>query len=140
MVRGRHPGEAPLDALHRHLRCALERRDPISGLCDQPDVVAFYQLVVGTPALTVALTRYISRGEDVLTAALYDATPPDLPLARLTARLAACQILTVHRVLAQANQACIAAGETAGARAAQAFAEAACAFDLLGKGILPYTS
>jgi AcrR family transcriptional regulator len=139
VVRGRHPGEAPLDALHRHLRCALERRDPISGLCDHPDVVAFYQLIVGTPALTAALTRYISRGEDALTAALHEATPLDLPLGEQTARLAACQILTVHRVLAHANQACIVSGQTAAARAPEAFAEADRAFELLGKG-LPYHS
>lgn len=140
VVRGRHPDEAPLDALRRHLRGALECRDPISGLCDDPDVVAFYRLVVETPALTAALTRYVSRGEDALTAALHEAAPLDLPLAEQTARLAACQILTVHRVLAHANQACIAGGQTADARAAQALAEADRAFDLLGQGLEPYRS
>ena len=42
VVRQRSPGEAPLDALHRHLRSALGRCEPTSGLCDDPDVVAFY--------------------------------------------------------------------------------------------------
>lgn len=126
--------------MHRHLRCALERRDPIGGLCDHPDVVAFYQLVVGTPALKAALSRYVSRGEDALAAALQETTPHDLPLAERTARLAACQILTAQRVLVHANQACIAAGQTADSRAPQAFAEASRAFELLGKGLVPYCS
>jgi hypothetical protein len=45
-------GEALLDALHRHLRSALTRRNPITGLCDTPDVVAFYRLIINTPSLT----------------------------------------------------------------------------------------
>jgi AcrR family transcriptional regulator len=135
VVRGRHPGEAPLDALHRHLRSALERRDPITGLCDQPDVVAFYRLVVGTPTLTAALTRYLTRGEDTLATALREAMPLDVPLAEQTARLAACQILAVQRSLAHANQIGIAAGQTAHARAPEALAEADHAFNLLRKGL-----
>ena len=36
VVRAREPDVAPLDALHAHLRMALERRDPATGLCDHP--------------------------------------------------------------------------------------------------------
>ncbi len=36
VVRAREPDVAPLDALHAHLRAALERRDPVTGLCDTP--------------------------------------------------------------------------------------------------------
>lgn len=134
--RGR--GEAPLDALHRHLRSALERRDPITGLCDHADVVAFYQLVITTPALSSALLRYLSRSEDALTDALHRATPADAPHADRTARLAACQILAVQQALARANQSAIIAGRTADARAPDALAEADHAFDLLRGGLAPY--
>ena len=136
VVRGRHAGEAPLEALHRHLRCALERRDPITGLCDQPDVVAFYRLVMETPALTAALARYLNRGEDALAIALHESIPSDAPLAEQTARLAACQILAVQRTLAHANQICIAAGQAADTRAPAALAEADHAFDLLSWGFV----
>lgn len=138
VVRERNPGEAPLDALHRHLRSALEHRDPISGLCDDPAVVAFYRLVLETPALTAALTRYTNHGEDALAAALHEATPPGVPLAEQSARLAAGQILAVHRTLAHANQAYIAAGHSAEARATDALAEADRAFQLLRGGLEPY--
>lgn len=138
VVRGRSPGEAPLDALHRHLRSALERRDPISGLCDHPDVVAFYRLVVETPALAAALVRYLSRGEAALAAALRETAPRDTPYAEQTARLAACQILAVQRALAHANQVHILAGQTADSRAPDALAEAEHAFELLRGGLEPY--
>ncbi len=138
VVRGRRPGEAPLDALHRHLRSALERRDPISGLCDHPDVVAFYRLVVETPALAAALVRYLSRGEDALAAALRETTPRGAPYAEQTARLAACQILAVQRALAHANQVHILGGQTADTRVTDALAEAEYAFELLRGGLVPY--
>ena len=62
VVRAREPDVAPLDALHAHLRTALERRNPITGLCDHPAVVRFYRLVLDTPALSAALVRYQARG------------------------------------------------------------------------------
>jgi AcrR family transcriptional regulator len=138
VIRQRRPSQAPLDALQQHVRSALKRHDPISGLCDDPAVVAFYRLVIHTPALNTALLRYQVRGEDALAAALHETTPADIPLAEQTARLAACQILAVQRALAHANQACIAAGQTAHAREPAALAEANNAFDLLRKGLTPY--
>src|SRR3954468_19538077 len=51
VVRDRAGDVAPLEALHRHLRDGLDRRDPITGLCDHPDVVRFYRLMLDTPAL-----------------------------------------------------------------------------------------
>ena len=64
VVRERAPDVAPLAALHRHLRNGLDRRDPITGLCDHPDVVRFYRLLLDTPALSVAMVRYRTRGEE----------------------------------------------------------------------------
>jgi AcrR family transcriptional regulator len=140
VVRERAPGEAPLDALHRHLRSALARRDPITGLCDNPEVVAFYQLIVNTPALASALSRYQARSEEALAAALRDATPADDPQSEQVARLAAAQIIAIHTTLGRANQARIAAGQTADAIAPDALAEADRAHQLLRSGLQPYRS
>jgi AcrR family transcriptional regulator len=137
VVRGREPGEAPLAALHRHLRTALADRDPISGLCDVPPVVAFYRLVLETPTLRGAMLQYQTRGEDALTSALLEATPVG-PQRELTARLAACQVLTVHRELAHANQIRIHAGRSADDLAPEALAEADHAFTLLRGGLTAY--
>ena len=90
VVRGRPPDVTPLDALRDHIRSALGRQDPITGLCDHPAVVAFYRLVSDTPALGAAMARYLTAGEDALTAALHESAP-DTP--ELAARLAAGQIL-----------------------------------------------
>jgi AcrR family transcriptional regulator len=132
VVRAREPDVAPLDALHAHLRAALQRRDPVTGLCDDPRVVRFYRLVLDTPALSAALVRYQARGEHALAAAL-DAEEPSL-----TARLAAGQILVVLRTLGHENQMRIAAGRSADDLAEEALAEADHAFVLLVSGLAPY--
>jgi hypothetical protein len=126
---------SPLDALHEHTRSALDRRDPITGLCDDPGVIAFYRLVTDTPALSAAQARYLTGGEDALTAALHESAP-DAP--ELAARLAAGQILHALRTLGHANQARIAAGATADELAPVAAAEAELAFDQLGSGLARY--
>jgi len=51
VVADRPPGVAPLAALHRHVRDGLDRRDPVTGLNDHPEVLAFHRLVFTTPAL-----------------------------------------------------------------------------------------
>jgi AcrR family transcriptional regulator len=135
VVRARKVGVSPLAALHGHLRAALERRDPVSGLCDDPRVVRFYRLVVETPALSAAIVRYHARAEDALAAALVDTAPSP---SALTARLAAGQILFTLRALAQANLARIIDGASADAVAPSALAEADDAFALLGGGLAPY--
>ncbi|MGH3781633.1 MAG: hypothetical protein ACRDRO_13680 [Pseudonocardiaceae bacterium] len=96
-------------------------------MCDDPDVVAFYRLVVETPALTAAHTRYLGSSEAALTTALRDA----VPRAEQTARLAACQIVAVLRVLAHEYQVRISAGQPADALAPDALAEANHAVNLL---------
>lgn len=137
VVRDRPADESPLDALHRHVRITLEQRDPITGLCDTPEVVAFHRLVRDTPALSTALQRYHARSVEALTSALLGAAR-EAPHPELTARLAASQIFVVLRELADANQRRVIAGQSADALAPAALAEADHAFDLLRGGLAPY--
>jgi AcrR family transcriptional regulator len=137
VVRDRPADESPLDALHRHLRITLEQRDPITGLCDTPEVVAFHRLVRDTPALSTALQRYHARSVEALTSALLGAAR-EAPHPELTARLAASQIFVVLRELADANQRRVIAGQSADALAPAALAKADHAFDLLRGGLAPY--
>ncbi|MFF2306929.1 TetR/AcrR family transcriptional regulator [Streptomyces sp. NPDC058128] len=133
VAAGRRAGTAPLDALSAHLLDGLARRDPVTGLCDHPSVLAYLRLLYGTPALVGRLHAYRVRSEEALAEALAAGTEGD----PLLARLAAGQIVTVLRVLAEENTARIAAGETAGEVAADAVAAAGVAFRALREG-LPY--
>ncbi|MFJ4339339.1 TetR/AcrR family transcriptional regulator [Streptomyces sp. NPDC088915] len=126
---GRATGTAPLDALYAHLLDGLGRRDPVTGLCDAPEVLAYHRLLYGTPALLARLHAYQAGTEAALAGAL-GGDP-------LVARLAAGQIVAVLRILADGNAARIAGGETADAVAADAVAAAGKAFGTLREG-LPY--
>ncbi|MFE5943814.1 TetR/AcrR family transcriptional regulator [Streptomyces sp. NPDC056480] len=134
VTAGRRAGTAPLDALSAHLLDGLARRDPVTGLCDHPSVLAYLRLLYGTPALVGRLHAYRVRSETALADALAAGASEGDPLL---ARLAAGQIVTVLRVLAEENTARIAAGETAGAVEADAVAAAGLAFRALREG-LPY--
>ncbi|MCT7351672.1 TetR/AcrR family transcriptional regulator [Streptomyces sp. 15-116A] len=95
-------GPAPVEALRRHFLAGLERCDPVTGLSDEPGVLAFHALLYGTPALVARLHAYLERAEESLAEALGGG---------LDARLAAGQIVAVRRILAQENWRRIAAGE-----------------------------
>lgn len=94
VVAAREDGESPLDALRRHFLDGLERRDPVTGLCDVPQVLAFHRLLYGTPSLVARLHGYQGRSEAALARALGD---------RMTDRLAAAQIVAALRILAMEN-------------------------------------
>jgi AcrR family transcriptional regulator len=119
-------GPAPLAALRRHFLDGLERSDPVTGLNDRPDVLAFHRLLYGTPALVARLHGHLERSE----AALAEALGGDLD-----ARLAAGQIIAVQRILAQDNWRRIAAGERAQDVRADAVAAAERAFARLAAGL-----
>ncbi|GGQ95011.1 TetR family transcriptional regulator [Streptomyces flaveolus] len=119
-------GPAPLAALRRHFLDGLERSDPVTGLNDRPDVLAFHRLLYGTPALVARLHGHLERSE----AALAEALGGDLD-----ARLAAGQIIAVQRILAQDNWRRIAAGERAEDVRADAVAAAERAFARLAAGL-----
>ncbi|WP_328318263.1 TetR family transcriptional regulator [Streptomyces sp. NBC_00388] len=150
VVAGRPAGRPPLDALRLHFLGGLQRRDPVTGLSDEEQVLAFHRLLYGTPALVARLSAYLSRTEAALAGALAEATPdaaaqdtaagawgedPRGPDTRLGARLAAGQIVAVQRILAEENWRRIAAGESAGRVYPDAVAAAQRAFAQLREGI-----
>ncbi|MFI2760280.1 TetR family transcriptional regulator [Streptomyces echinatus] len=92
----------PVDALRRSFLAGLERRDPVTGLNDHPEVLAFHTLLYGTPSLVARAYAHMERSEAALAEALGGG---------LDARLAAGQITAVQRVLAQENWRRVAAGE-----------------------------
>ncbi|WP_084468877.1 TetR/AcrR family transcriptional regulator [Nocardiopsis trehalosi] len=157
VVRARAAGESPLAALRRHLLDALDRRDPVTGLCDTPDVLAFQRLLYSTPALLARLPAYTLRGEDELARALAEAratAPEPAPGATgrtgapapsgpggaedPTARIAAAQITATQRVLAARNSDEMRAGRSADAVHPEAVARAEAAFALLSDGLAPH--
>ncbi|MFE0510075.1 TetR family transcriptional regulator [Streptomyces sp. NPDC058964] len=112
----------PVDALRRHFLDALDRCDPITGLNDDPGVLAFHSLLYGTPALVARLYEYQERSEEALAEALGGG---------LDARLAAAQIIAVRRILAQENWRRVVAGEGVERVRADAVAAAERAFGRL---------
>jgi AcrR family transcriptional regulator len=135
VVRERAAGTSPLAALEAHVVAGLERRDPVSGLNDDPEVLAFHGLVFATPSLAGRLAQYTAREEDLLTAALAEAVP-GVPAPRPA--LAAGQIVTVGRVLARENWRRLTAGSSAAEVFPDAVAAARDAFAALGRALVDY--
>ncbi|MFH0519174.1 TetR/AcrR family transcriptional regulator [Streptomyces sp. M41] len=119
-------GPAPVEALRRHFLDGLERCDPVTGLNDHPEVLAYQSMLYETPALAARLYGYLERSE----AALAEALGGGLP-----ARLAAGQIVAVQRILAQENWRRIAAGEPLAEVRRDAVASAERAFGVLEAGL-----
>ncbi|MFG1676580.1 TetR/AcrR family transcriptional regulator [Micromonospora sp. NPDC049282] len=125
VVRDRQVDVAPMVALHRHFRAGLERFEPVTGLNDHPEVVAFHRLVFTTPSLAGRLLRYMLADEEALAGVL-------APGVR--GRLQAAQVIAVQRVLARTNWQKIADGRTARDVQPEAFADADQAFSQLCHG------
>ena len=130
VVRGRRPGQGPLAALRESFLRGLREREPVTGLCDDPEVVEVFRLVTGTPSLVARLLEFTAAGETALTAALAESGVP-----APDAGLAAAQISAVRRTLATANMDALAAGSTAALRHPDAVAAAERAFAMLDHGI-----
>lgn len=131
VVRGCAAHATPLDALREHFLSGLSKRDPTTGLNDNPEVCALYRMILDTPALVARMGRFRSGAERALSDALRDvAGSPEL-----TARLAAAQIVAVHWTLAQGNAERLASGQPASDRHADAVREAEHAFALLDNGL-----
>jgi AcrR family transcriptional regulator len=131
-VRNRPPGETPLSALHRQFLDGLAGRDPVTGLDDRPETLAFVSMVLSTPGLQARLLLYQTRAEQSLTEALSATAPgPDDD----TARLAAYQVFAALRALADDNRHQLTAGMSADARYPAAVESADRAFALLRHGL-----
>ena len=116
----------PIDALRRHFLDGLERGDPVTGLSDHPEVLAFHRLLYGSPSLVARAHAHVERSEAALAEALGGG---------LQARLAAGQILAVQRILAMENWRRIAAGEQVAEVRPDATAAAERAFAQLAAGM-----
>jgi AcrR family transcriptional regulator len=125
VVRDRRLGISWLTALHQHFRAGLDHRDPVTGLNDHPQVLAFHRLVFATPSLAGRLVQYTLDNEEALAAALG---------GDITARLQAAQVIAVQRVLARATWQKLVAGQTADDAYPEAVADADRAFTLLRTG------
>ncbi|MFF2013355.1 TetR family transcriptional regulator [Streptomyces sp. NPDC058195] len=126
VVTGRADTESPLDALRRHFLDGLARRDPVTGLCDVPEVLAYQRMLYAAPSLVARMSAYQSRSEAALAGALGD---------RMQDRLAAGQISAVLRVLALENWRRMDAGEHADQVYGEAVEAAGLAFAQLRDGL-----
>ncbi|MEV0618846.1 TetR family transcriptional regulator [Nonomuraea sp. NPDC050404] len=106
VVRGRESGEGPVGALRRHFLDGLARRDPVTGLNDDPEVVAYHRMVFATPGLLTRLHRHMAQDEAALAEALAEGADD------LTARLLAAQVVATQRVLARRNWRLLADGRS----------------------------
>ncbi|MFD7813325.1 TetR family transcriptional regulator [Streptomyces sp. NPDC059785] len=122
LVAERPEGRTPAGALRERFLSGLAGGDPVTGLCDVPEVLAFHRLLYGTPSLVARAYAYQERSEAALAAALGGG---------LDARLAAGQVIAVQRVLALDNWRRIVDGEPVAVIRPDAVAAAGRAFDRL---------
>jgi AcrR family transcriptional regulator len=97
----------------------LERRDPVTGLNDHPEVLAYYRLVFETPSLAIRVQQFIAEDQAALAGALGN---------DLTAEVGAAQLISTQQVLARRNYLAMAAGISAAKQYPTARAEAITAY------------
>ncbi|MFF9981701.1 TetR/AcrR family transcriptional regulator [Streptomyces erythrochromogenes] len=130
IVRDRPAGRTPVGAVHAQFLAALAERDPITGLCDHPEVLAFQRLLYSTASLESRLSHYSDREVELLAAALEaESVPP------LAARLAAVHVVAVRHELGRENWRRLDAGQGADEAHAAAVADADLAFGMLADGL-----
>ncbi|MDA2809495.1 TetR/AcrR family transcriptional regulator [Nocardiopsis sp. RSe5-2] len=128
-VRSRKPGQTPLDAMRDYVMTALEERQPLLGLSDDPIVKRVLKLVRATPALQVRHMEYMEMTRARLAEALVEEKG-----SRLTARLVATQLYSTQQVLAAENARRVLEGESPDDVYPDAVANARHAFDWLERG------
>ncbi|MEV4396809.1 TetR family transcriptional regulator [Nonomuraea sp. NPDC049607] len=128
VVRGRGADEHPVAALRRHYLDGLAAHDPVTGLNDHPEVLAFHRMVFDTPSLALRLSHHMTQDEAELTEALAET------MDELTATLLAAQVLAVQRVLARRTWAQLAGGRPLPEAEADAVSAAEHAFAQLAGG------
>ncbi|MFD7912109.1 TetR/AcrR family transcriptional regulator [Streptomyces sp. NPDC059752] len=130
IVRERPAGHTPVGAVHTQFLAALAERDPITGLCDHPNVMAFQQLIYSTASLKSRLNRYTELEVELLAAELEAEE-----VSPLAARLAATHLVAVRHELGRVNWRRIEAGQSADEAHAAAVADADQAFTMLADGL-----
>ncbi|MEU7689572.1 TetR/AcrR family transcriptional regulator [Microbispora hainanensis] len=73
VVRARPAGRTPLDALHDAFMAGLDAREPTTGLCDHPAVMAYHRLVFDTPSLASRVADYAAADTEALAEAMSEA-------------------------------------------------------------------
>ncbi|WP_280276604.1 TetR/AcrR family transcriptional regulator [Nocardia wallacei] len=131
VVRDRPTRWSPLAALRAHHLTGLDRRDPVTGLCDDSEVLALYRLINENPVLSNGLLAFRRRDAALLADALQDTTNTQ----PLRARLAAAQFTTTQHLLAEDNVNHLDKGQSADERHPAAVADAETAFTLLHNGL-----
>ena len=132
-VRHRGPGESAVTALRRQFLAKIDERDPSIGLSDDAAVVQLHRLISDTPALARRVMLFQMRGIGLLTDVLAEETGD-----RLTAGIAAHQLVSARDAVVIENHRRLLAGERADAMAADCAALAERAFDLVEKGLQSY--
>ncbi|MEU0509116.1 TetR family transcriptional regulator [Amycolatopsis sp. NPDC006125] len=130
VVRGRPGDRTPLEALRDHFFDGLDRRDPITGLNDAPEILALYRMIFATQALLARMLEFNQAAEEALADALADTAG----VGPGEARVAAAAIVSVLWALARENHRSIASGRSADEVFPQARAGADEAFRLLDSG------
>ncbi|MET9883209.1 TetR family transcriptional regulator [Streptomyces sp. NPDC006430] len=130
IVRERPAGQTAVAAVHTHFLAALAERDPITGLCDHPDVLAFQRLLYSTASLETRLVRYTDREVELLAAVLEAES-----VRPLTARLAAIHLVVVRHELGRENWRRVDSGQSVDEAHPAAVADADRAFAMLADGL-----
>jgi AcrR family transcriptional regulator len=131
VVRGRPAGVSPLTALRRHFIAGLREHAPVTGLCDQPEVIEFRALIVSTRSLVTRLIEQAVQAEESLSAALRELPGAD----PLDASVVAAQLIGAQRALVTSNFDRIQAGGDLAELTTAAIADAERAYGLLADGL-----
>lgn len=118
--------DSPVDALRDHFLAGLARRDPVTGLNDHPNVLAYNRLVFNTPALETRLAQFIASDQQALAVALGN---------HLQAEVAAGCLIAVHQILSRRNWRAMSSGTSADVYYPTAQAEAVTAYNRLTQGV-----
>ncbi|MER5731500.1 TetR family transcriptional regulator [Streptomyces sp. NPDC002138] len=150
VVRERPAGQTPVQALHADFMASLAAHDPITGLCDHPNVIVFQRLLYSTASLESRLAHYTAREVDLLAAVLEgeakartggeaeaeaeekegSGEAPSLP-----ARMAALYLVTARHELGRENWRRMDAGQSAAEAQEAAMADADTVFAMLAEGL-----
>lgn len=131
IVRERPTHWSPLAALRTHFLAGLDRREPVTGLCDDPMVLDIYRLINANPVLANGLLALRRRDTALLADGLRDTTDAGV----LASRLAATQLAATLHLLADDNAKHLGEGQSADERHPGAIADAEAAFTLLRNGL-----